>query len=165
MTKALIIIDMQNGVVNPAGKAIYNQAGLVHLINERIAVYRRAQLPIVFVQHVDETLVPNSLAWQLVSSLDVLPTDLRIKKEHSNAFYQTNLQDILTRRQVDQLEICGAQTEYCVDATIKMAHGLGYQLMMKHGAASTFDNSYMTAQETNAFFEGIWQDRFLKFID
>lgn len=40
MTKALIIIDMQNGVVNPAGKVIYNQTGLVHLINERIDSYR-----------------------------------------------------------------------------------------------------------------------------
>ncbi|MCX2187432.1 cysteine hydrolase family protein [Limosilactobacillus pontis] len=165
MTKALIIIDMQNGVVNPAGKVIYNQTGLVHLINERIAAYRQAQLPIIFVQHVDEDLVPDSSAWQLVPSLSVLPTDLRIQKEHPNAFYRTNLQAILTQRRVDQLEICGAQTEYCVDATIKMAHGLGYQVVMKHGAASTFDNSFMTAQEKNAFFARIWQDRFLKLID
>lgn len=165
MTKALIVIDMQNGVVNPAGKVIYNRAGLVHLINERIAAYRQAQLPIIFVQHVDEDLVPDSTAWQLVSSLDVLPTDLRIQKEHPNAFYRTNLQKILNQQQVDQLEICGAQTEYCVDATVKMAHGLGYQVVMKHGAASTFDNSFMTAPETNAFFAGIWRDRFLKFIN
>lgn len=92
MTKALIVIDMQNGVVNPAGKVIYNQVGLVHLINERIAAYRQVQQPIIFVQHVDEDLVPDSTAWQLVSSLDVLPTDLRIQKEHPNAFYRTNLQ-------------------------------------------------------------------------
>lgn len=46
-----------------------------------------------------------------------------------------------------------------------MAHGLGYQVVMKHGAASTFDNSFMTAQEKNAFFARIWQDRFLKLID
>ncbi|WP_353936135.1 isochorismatase family protein [uncultured Limosilactobacillus sp.] len=67
----------------------------------------------------DEDLVPDSSAWQLVPSLSVLPTDLRIQKEHPNAFYRTNLQAILTQRRVDQLEICGAQTEYCVDATIK----------------------------------------------
>lgn len=72
---------------------------------------------------------------------------------------------ILNQQQVDQLEICGAQTEYCIDATIKMAHGLGYQVVMKHGAASTFDNSFMTAPETNTFFERIWRDRFLKFIN
>lgn len=165
MAKALIVIDMQNGVVNPAGKVIYNQTGLVHLINERIAAYRRAQLPIIFIQHVDETLIPDSPAWQLIPSLDVLSTDLRIQKEHPNAFYRTSLQAILTQRRVDQLEICGAQTEYCVDATIKMAHGLGYQVVMKHGAASTFDNSFMTAPETNTFFERIWRGHFLKLID
>lgn len=60
-----------------------------------------------------------------------------------------------------ELEICGAQTEYCVDTTIKMAHGLGYQLSMRYGASSTFDNQFMTAKETIQFYENIWEEYFL----
>jgi hypothetical protein len=45
-----------------------------------------------------------------------------------------------------------------------MAHGLGYKIMMKHGASSTFDNRYLSAAATIKFFEQILNQRFLEFI-
>lgn len=42
-----------------------------------------------------------------------------------------------------------------------MAHGLGYQLLMKSGASSTFDNQFMTAKQTIKFYEKIWEENFL----
>ncbi|OYT03716.1 cysteine hydrolase, partial [Limosilactobacillus reuteri] len=33
-----------------------------------------------------------------------------------------------------------------------------------HNTSSTFDNKYMTAEDTINFFENIWNNRFLTFI-
>ena len=47
-----------------------------------------------------------------------------VRKTHANSFYKTNLKEILDQLSVNRIEFCGAQTEYCMDATIKFAHGL-----------------------------------------
>ncbi|WP_302117182.1 cysteine hydrolase family protein [uncultured Limosilactobacillus sp.] len=163
MQSALLVIDLQNGVCKP-NQIIFNYPNLIAKINKRIDYYRFHNLPIIFIQHEDNSLQKNSKAWELVPSLNYKKTDILISKSHPNSFYKTPLQETLTNLGVNKLEICGTQTEYCIDATIKMAHGLGYQLIMQHYASSTFDNKYMTAKNTINFFENIWNKRFLSFI-
>lgn len=160
---ALIVIDLQNGVCK-ADKVIFNYENLISKINKRIDYYRSQSLPIIFIQHEDSLLQKNSTAWQLVPTLHYKKADVLIRKKHPNSFYQTPLRETLENLGIRKLEICGAQTEYCIDATIKMAHGLGYQLTMQHHTSSTFDNKYMTAEDTIDFFENIWNSRFLTFI-
>ena len=160
MTKALLVIDLQNGVCHNS-KDIFNLKSLIKLINERIAFFRAQELPVVFIQHENSLLLKDSTEWKLISELNYQRDDFYINKTHPNSFYKTKLQETLNNLQVRELEICGAQIEYCVDTTIKMAHGLGYQLSMKHGASSTFDNQFMTAKETIKFYENIWEEYFL----
>ena len=73
------------------------------------------------------------------------------KKTHANSFYKTNLKEILDRLSVNCIEFCGAQTEYCMDATIKFAHGLGYENFMVQKTTSTLNNPFMSAKETIDF--------------
>ena len=155
---ALIIIDLQNGVCK-SDQVIFNYENLISKINRRIDYYRSQNLPIIFIQHEDNFLQKNSTAWQLVSDLHYKKNDILLSKKHPNSFYQTNLEKILENLGINNLEICGAQTEYCVDATIKMAHG------MQHNTSSTFDNKHMTAEDTINFFENIWNNRFLTLFD
>ncbi|GFH42481.1 hypothetical protein Hs30E_10320 [Lactococcus hodotermopsidis] len=77
-------------------------------------------------------------------------------------FIRHILQEKLTENGINSLEIWGAQTEYCVDSTVKFAHGLGYQLTMAQGASTTKNNDFMTASDTVAFYESIWRNRFVK---
>ncbi|MDI6650071.1 isochorismatase family protein [Leuconostoc suionicum] len=44
---------------------------------------------------------------------------------HANSFYHTKLRKVLNEDDVQSIKIYGTQTEFCVDTTIKMAHGLG----------------------------------------
>lgn len=159
--RALLVIDLQNGVCNEDGR-IYNYDSLIQGVNERIKAYRKTADPIIFVQHNDAELVRNTVAWELVPELDVLPTDFFVQKTHPNAFFNTELQSILENLNVQEIEICGAQTEYCVDTTIKVAHDRHYQLSMHRGLVATNDNEFMTAEETGKFFEGIWNHTFLR---
>ncbi|MCT1178680.1 cysteine hydrolase [Pediococcus pentosaceus] len=157
----LLVIDLQNGVCH-SNDDITNLDSLVNDVNMLIEKYRTANRPIIFVQHNGIGIKKNSTEWQLVPELHQQATDIFVDKTHANSFYHTQLLRILDENEAQSIEICGAQTEYCVDATVKFAHGLGYQLQMKSGTTSTYNNSYMTALRTIKFFEGIWKNHYLR---
>lgn len=161
---AFLIIDMQNGVCISDNYEIENLNECIHKINNRIKQYRLKGKPIIFIQHNDESLVNGEFSWQIISELDCQKEDLYIQKTHANSFYKTELQHALSSFSVINIEICGAQTEYCVDSTIKVAHGLGYNLQMYSGLSTTYDNDYMKAQQTINFYESIWNKRFLNLL-
>lgn len=158
---ALLIIDLQNSVCKYP--KTYNFATVIDHVNQRIAEYHDS--PVIFVQHCDEELVPNEELWQLVSELNQPENAHYILKEFASSFYQTDLKKLLTVLNVQTIEICGSQTEFCVDTTIKVAHSFGYQLNMFHRSTMTHDNDFLTAEELNAFYELIWSDRFVTFLD
>ncbi|MEK4628787.1 cysteine hydrolase family protein [Solibacillus sp. FSL R7-0682] len=160
----LIIIDLQNGVCY-GETHLFDLRNLITKVNNRISLYRGLQKPIIFVQHCDEELVPEEKTWAIIDNLDVKEQDYFVRKTHANSFYKTNLKNLLEQLSVQKIEFCGAQTEYCMDATIKFSHGLGYENFMAHKATSTLNNSYMSAKETIDFYESIWNHRFLKLID
>lgn len=61
-------------------------------IQQRLARYRLDKKSVVFVQHNDEDLIREQIAWQIISELTVDAQDIRIQKTHANSFYQTNLE-------------------------------------------------------------------------
>lgn len=158
LAEALIVIDVQK-----AFQYSYNFNNLIHRINDRISAYRQANLPIIFIQHNDQDIVRGSDLWQLSGKLDKQKEDIVIEKFHPNAFYQTTLNKTLMQQSIRTIELCGAQTEYCCNATVVMAHGLGYKILMEHDMTTTFDNDYMIAENTITFFENIWNNKFVKF--
>ena len=91
--------------------------------------------------------------------LDTQPTDFS-SENTCECLYQTNLNDLLTEQAVQTLEIAGVQTEFCVDTTIRMAHGLGYTCLMTPKTTSTLDNGHLTAAQIIQHHEAIWAGRF-----
>ncbi|MFC4652545.1 cysteine hydrolase family protein [Lactococcus nasutitermitis] len=165
LVDALIVIDMQNGVLLDNEQEIYRREQLINLVNQRISLYRSQGRKIIFVQHNDPWLKKDSQDWKLIPELNIeIEKDNFIDKTHANSFYKTNLQELLEEVKVTSLEFCGAQTEFCVNTTVVMAHGLGYKCYMKSGATSTYDNAQMTAKETVEFYEEhLWKGRFIEF--
>ncbi len=160
----LIVIDLQNGVCY-SNEHLFELQNLLTKVNDRIALYRALHKPIIFVQHCDEELVPEEELWAIHENLNVQEQDYFVRKEHANSFYKTNLKMILDELAIQRIEFCGAQTEYCMDATIKFAHGLGYENFMVRKATSTVNNPFMSASKTIDFYENIWNNRFLKMIE
>ncbi|MFF2483517.1 cysteine hydrolase family protein [Paenibacillus sp. NPDC058071] len=155
--------DLQNGVCYNK-EQLFELEKLLSKVNQRISLYRKLHKPIIFVQHSDEDLVPGEEQWAIHAKLDVQAQDLLVQKIHANSFYRTNLQEILRQLNVKSIEFCGAQTEYCMDATVKFAHGLGYKNLMVKNATSTLNNSSMSAKETINLYENMWDHRYLEFI-
>ncbi|MFX3619137.1 MAG: cysteine hydrolase family protein [Sporolactobacillus sp.] len=160
---ALLIIDLQIGVQSET-LPLYNLVNVLDGVNQRMDWFRKEDHPIIFVQHNDSELILNSPKWQLFPELDYKDTDIFINKTHANSFYKTDLKDQLIKLDINQLEICGAQTEYCVDTTIRMAHGLGYKLFMKKGLTTTVNNDLLGARTIIEHHENIWNHRFLTFF-
>ncbi|MFD1901476.1 cysteine hydrolase family protein [Enterococcus termitis] len=164
MTKrALIVIDLQKGL-NHSGTGLFQLNDFLKGVNQRIADYRMHKLPIIFIQHEDDELILNSQDWQLFDELDAQDEDIYIGKTHANSFFNTSLKQCLEDLSVTELEFCGAQTEYCVDTTIRMAHGLGYTGFMKKGLSTTLNNDLLGAKTIIQHHEQLWNNRFLTFI-
>ena len=55
----------------------------------------------------------------------------------------------------------GLQTNFCIDATVKSAFERGYKVIVPQGANSTFDNDYMSGEETYKYYNDMmWPKRF-----
>ncbi|GGC91763.1 cysteine hydrolase family protein [Enterococcus wangshanyuanii] len=161
--RALIVIDLQNGL-EQTGNGLFQLNDVLTGVNQRICAYRKQQQPIIFIQHEDEELIPQSHNWQLFEQLDARSEDYYVGKTHANSFFKTVLKQQLDALAVTELEFCGAQTEYCVDTTIRMAHGLGYTNFMKKGLSTTLNNELLGAKTIIQHHEQLWDKRFLTFI-
>lgn len=135
--KALLIIDLQKGVV---GEAFDRDAVIANIVT-LVARARSAGVPVVWVQHSDEYMAIDSDGWQLVDEVSVAADDPVVRKLHGDSFEDTNLEDLLATRGVGELVVAGAQSDACVRSTIHGAFTRGYDVTLVSDAHTTEDLS------------------------
>lgn len=150
MTRALLVIDVQQGLCEGEGAA-WDCANVIARIN-RVAAHARASgVPVVFIQHEDaRELVQGSRGWQLADGLLAEPGDLHVRKTTPDSFLRTDLQDLLVARGVNELIVCGVHSEFCVDTTTRRALALGYPVTLVADAHTSAGNSALTPQQVVA---------------
>jgi nicotinamidase-related amidase len=134
---ALIVIDVQNGVVAGAyerDSVVANVAGLVEKA-------RGEQIPVVWVQHSDDGLVRGSDEWKLVPELAVDDAEPLVEKNYGDSFEGTNLESVLSDLGVGRLFVVGAQTDACIRSTLHGAFVRGYDTILVSDAHTTEDQS------------------------
>jgi len=132
---ALIVIDVQNGVVAGAyerDKVVANIAGLV-------GKARQEQVPVVWVQHSSEELPTGSDEWRIVPELPVDKADPLVGKLYGDSFEDTTLESVLSDLGVGRLFVAGAQTDACVRSTLHGAFVRGYDTILVSDAHTTED--------------------------
>jgi isochorismate hydrolase len=134
---ALLIIDMQNGVVEGA----HNRDGVISNINKLVDDARVRSVPIVWVQHSDEDLTPDSHEWQYVPELVRDEAEPLVHKHYGDSFEETDLESVLADRQVGRLIVTGAATDACIRATLHGAIVRGYDTTLVGDAHTTGDLS------------------------
>lgn len=60
-----------------------------------------------------------------------------ISKDHVNAFRETDLHAALQSHAIKRLVICGMMTHMCVEAAVRAAADLGYEVTLIHDACAT----------------------------
>jgi nicotinamidase-related amidase len=132
---ALLVVDMQNGVVQKAHKRDEVLANIVTLTEQA----RKANSPVIWIQHSDENMKPNSHGWKLIAELKPESSETHIFKMYGDSFEDTNLESELERLGVGRVVVVGAQTEACIRATIHGAFTRGFDTTLASDAHTTED--------------------------
>jgi nicotinamidase-related amidase len=134
---ALVVIDVQNGVVADA----FGRDAVVANVGTLIERAREQGVPIVWVQHSDEQLEKGSDAWEYVPELVRRESEPLVQKIYGDSFEGTDLEELLAKARVGRLVVAGAQTDACIRSTIHGAFARGYDVTLVGDAHTTEDQS------------------------
>jgi nicotinamidase-related amidase len=134
---ALIVIDVQNGVVEGAHARDAVVANIASLVERA----RSDGAAIVWVQHSSQHLPKETDAWQFVPELTLQDSEPVVHKTFADSFEDTDLEDVLAEAAIGRLVVAGAQTDECIRSTIHGAFVRGYDVTLVGDAHTTEDQS------------------------
>lgn len=158
--KALLIIDMQVGLFTPSTPR-FDAHGVIGRINALSDKFRERGWPVIFIQH-DGTsqnyLYPNTPDWEILPSLSQKTSDIVVAKTANDAFYNTNLQEILEEKGITELVITGCATDFCVDTTVRSALGRNFKLTVIEDGHTTGNRPHLDAETVIMHHNWIWSE-------
>lgn len=158
---ALLIIDVQEAMFSYPDMKLHDEEGVMERIISLQHKARTAGTPIVYVQHTaDEEYTKDLSTWQISHRITPQKDEVIVEKPTWDAFHKTNLQEELQKLGITNLVICGMQSEFCLDTTIRRAYSLGYQSVLVQDAHSTFDNGSLSSSEIVKHHNGVLGGRF-----
>ena len=134
---ALLVVDMQNGVVEGA----HERAAVVSNVGSLIEKARRERVPVVWVQHSDQQLARGSDKWRIIPELTPGEAEPLVEKNYGDSFEDTRLETVLSDLGVGRLIVVGAQTDACVRSTLHGAFVRGYDATLVRDAHTTEDQT------------------------
>jgi nicotinamidase-related amidase len=134
---ALLVIDMQNGVIESA----HARDAVVATVSQLVERARAHDVPVVWVQHSDDALESKSPAWEIVPELSPSEGEPLVEKHYGDSFEDTPLEAVLADLGVGKLLVSGAQTDMCVRSTLHGALVRGYDATLVSDAHTTEDLS------------------------
>ena len=142
---ALVLIDLQNGIVSNPDVAPFSAAEVMSRASQLAAAFRANGATVVYV-HVDMSHLlqlpvdspmrapgappPPATASDFAAQSGRLPDDLVISKRHWGAFAGTALEQELRQRGVETVVIGGISTNQGVESTVRQGTGLGFAFVV-----------------------------------
>jgi ureidoacrylate peracid hydrolase len=165
---AHIVVDLQNGFMAPGQPAEIPAArDIVPNVNRISRAVRDSGGLVVYIQNtIDEAakqawsnwftymsgdrrkgameaaFADGSFGHSLWPELEVLPSDLKVKKNRFGAFVQgsSDLHSILQARNIDTLIITGTATNVCCESTARDAMMMNYKVIFVSDGTATFND-------------------------
>lgn len=163
---ALLIIDVQKAMFDCWG-GVYEGDEVLGRITALQDAARAAGMPIIKVQHVEpgSEFDMSASTWELPEPLVLRAGEFQVIKYYCDAFYKTDMADLLAKTGISKLIVTGMQTEFCVDTTIRNGFSRGFKLYGVRGAHTTYNSEKLSAQELIEYHESIWDGRFLELLE
>ena len=159
---ALLILDMQkffhdikSHAFIPSAKAIIKP--IISLTN----LFIINNLPIITTKHINtkenakqmdnwwrDILTEESEFSQLITEFEIPQAELIIKPQY-DAFYNTNLNEILQKSNIEQVIITGVMTHLCCESTARSAFVRGYNVFFPIDGTATYNEELHYATLTN----------------
>ncbi len=158
---AMMIIDVQVGLINSHP---YNENKVVGTIKETLKSCRENNIPVIYVSHdggKGDVLEQGTPGFEIDSRIAPMEGECLFTKTKNSAFNQTGLEEYLNELGIQNIVVCGLQTEFCIDATIKSASEKGFNIVALKDGITTFDNAFLSAKALNYYYEEmIWDKRY-----
>ncbi|HVC74962.1 MAG TPA: isochorismatase family protein [Candidatus Micrarchaeaceae archaeon] len=134
---ALLVVDVQNGVVGTAHERDVVVANVRSLVEKA----RHEHVPVVWVQHNDDGLAKGSDGWHIVPELVPAASEPLVEKSYGDSFEDTTLENVLSGLGVGRLIVVGAETDACIRSTLHGGLVRGYDATLVSDAHTTGDKT------------------------
>ncbi|HYZ15430.1 MAG TPA: cysteine hydrolase family protein [Candidatus Acidoferrum sp.] len=148
MGTVLLVIDIQRSLV--ADLAPDRRSGFLRTVGELLERARTAGTPLVYVRHNDDELPLGTAGWEIAEEVAPRPGEPIVEKRFRDAFRETGLEPMLKELGADHLVVCGMQTEFCVDATIREAERRGYRVTLVEDGHATYPAGSASEEQIRA---------------
>lgn len=156
---ALVVIDLQKGILQMEAKP-HSAKDVIANAAKLADAFRTNSMPVFLVRVVmgsgtmlkaisDETFQkpPNMAPDWADFATEMMPqsNDVVVTKRQWGAFYGTDLELGLRRREIDTIVLCGIATDYGVESTARFAYEYGFQQIFAEDAMSSRSEEQHTA--------------------
>ncbi|MGH3138679.1 MAG: cysteine hydrolase family protein [Gaiellales bacterium] len=161
MARALVLVDIQNDYFPGGANPLDGPEAAAEQARSLLDAFRASGEPVVHVRHVWDApdalyLRPGTPGGEIHQAVSPEPGEAVVDKTFPNAFLETSLDQALKDAGVDELVVCGMMTCMCVDATVRAAVDLGYDVSVAHDACATmaleFGGREIAALDVHAAF-------------
>ena len=144
MTKALLIIDIQNDYFAGGAMKLVGSDEAAHNAARILSSFREQGLPVIHVQHLALSptatfFLPGTDGAKIHESVAPIDGETVITKNFPNSFRGTNLKDVLDGLNLEQLVVVGMMTHMCIDTSVRAANDFGFKVTLVSDACATLD--------------------------
>lgn len=155
---ALLVIDAQVSILDDSNA--YRAPETLVRIADLLDRARTAGTPVIFIQHDHdryEPMMPGAPGWQIHPAVAPQPGETVVRKRAADAFFGTELRAKLDDRAVTRVVVTGCETQYCVDATVRRALSLDYDVVLAADGhtTSSFDDGGLTPAQIIAHHNAV----------
>lgn len=161
MKTALLIIDIQNDYFSGGKMELEKPLDASSNAAKMLQWFRERGLPVFHIQHISERpgatfFLPGDRGADIHPSVAPREGETVVVKHYPNSFRETRLAESLRELQVNRVVVCGMMTHMCVDATVRAAADLGFDVIVLPDACATralaFDKVSVPADHVQAAF-------------
>lgn len=161
----LLVIDTQKLITTDK---LYRFEMFERRIKALIAKARECGIEVIFVRHDDGAgaeLTKGTDGFEIYEGFAPQGNERIFDKFVNSPFKESGLLQYLKEKKEDTIMTVGLQTDYCMDATVKCGFEHGFRMLVPEYTNSTFDNAYMTAEQTYRYYnEFMWKRRYAECI-
>ncbi|MFE7846567.1 cysteine hydrolase family protein [Microbacterium sp. NPDC057407] len=144
MTSALVIVDIQRDYFPGGAYPLVGADDAADRAAELLAQWRASGLPVIHVRHESREpgasmLVPGTPGGEIDPRVAPRDGETVVTKTFPNSFRATPLEDVLREAEASALVIVGMMSSMCVDATVRAASDLGFDVTVAADACAAPD--------------------------
>ncbi len=161
----LLVIDAQSGIINEK-LGFFNR--FISNVEKLISAARQNNVEVIYVRHDDgegAALHRGDPEFEVYSGFAPRENEKIFDKTVNSPFRDSGLLQYLRDKGVRTVIAAGLQTDYCMDVAVKCGFEHGFRMIVPEYCNSTFDNEFMTAEETYRYYNSfMWKNRYAECV-